>query len=91
MGSRIQLQSVAVVPSSGGELEYALFCRMRAGSQLHIVERRRWLYRCSSEMYGRFGLRVRRRQWSGGSLVPSSGRPTWSVGLPLKAALLHTP
>ncbi len=47
--SRIQLQSVAVVSSSGGELEYALFCRTRVDSQLHIAERRRWLSWCSSE------------------------------------------
>ncbi len=38
MGSRIHLQLVDVVPSLGGELEYALFCRMRVDSQLHIAE-----------------------------------------------------
>ncbi len=66
MSSRIQLQSAAVVPSSGRELDHALFCRTRVGSQLHSAERRRWLSRCSSETYGRCGLGVRRRQWSGG-------------------------
>ncbi len=59
MSSGIQLQLVAVVPSSGGELENALCCRMRVGSQLRIVKRRRWLFWGSSETYGRYGSGVR--------------------------------
>ncbi len=78
-------QSVAVVPSSGGELKYALFCRTRVDSQLHIAER------CSSQTSGRFGLGVHRRLWLGRGFP--RGRleiiTTWAYGLPLIGALLH--
>ncbi len=56
VSTRIQLQLVAVEPFLGGELEYALICRMRVGSQLHIFERSFWLFRCSSETCGPCGL-----------------------------------
>ncbi len=48
MSNGIQLQLVAVVPSSVGER--LLFCRMRVGSHLHIAEQRR------SALSAKYGL-----------------------------------